>query len=172
MNIRKALPSDSRGIAKVAVDTWRSAYRGILPDHVLDGLTYEQREENWNRIFIIGIDIVFVAENVAGEVIGYASGGKERRSTAMDQGELYTLYLLEQYQRLGLGKQLLLSVARELDWLGMRSMLVWVLAENPSRFFYESLGAQKVEAREIEIGGGTLPEIGYSWASMREALLS
>ena len=32
MNIRKAVLDDSKGIAKVHVDSWRSTYRNIIPD--------------------------------------------------------------------------------------------------------------------------------------------
>ena len=43
--IREAHPNDGPGMAKVHVDTWRAAYRGILPDDFLDGLSYQATAE-------------------------------------------------------------------------------------------------------------------------------
>jgi hypothetical protein len=45
----------------------------------------------------------------------------------------------------------------------MRSLLVWVLADNPSRRFYEALGGQTVRVQPITIGGVTLDGVGYGW---------
>ena len=42
-------------------------------------------------------------------------------------------------------------------------MLVWVLADNPACRFYEMLGGQKVNKKEIEMKGTKLIEIAYGW---------
>ena len=42
-------------------------------------------------------------------------------------------------------------------------MLLWVLAENPSRGFYEALGGAEVRQQTITIGGRELVEIAYGW---------
>ena len=49
--IREAHQSDFIGIAKVRVDTWRVAYKGIVPDGFLDGLSYQNIAERWSEIF-------------------------------------------------------------------------------------------------------------------------
>jgi hypothetical protein len=50
---------------------------------------------------------------------------------------------------------------------GMRSLLVWVLAANPYRRFYESLGGQPVRSRSLRIGGRRLEETGYGWETIK-----
>jgi hypothetical protein len=65
-----------------------------------------------------------------------------------------------------LGRQLVRALAADLREAGHTSMLVWVLAENPSRHFYEALGGQLVERRATEIGGASLDELGYGWADI------
>lgn len=50
---------------------------------------------------------------------------------------------------------------------GLPSMLVWVLAANPARSFYERLGGKRVRGSRIEIGGELLDEVGYGWADTR-----
>ncbi len=49
MIIRKAELKDISGIAKVHVDSWRTTYKGIVPDSFLDNLSYENREQIWKR---------------------------------------------------------------------------------------------------------------------------
>lgn len=163
MIVRNAVPSDAAGIAKVAVNTWRTAYRGIVPDEVLDGLSYERKEQKWRNQLTAESAIVFVAENGTGEVVGYANGGKERSGHPMFQGELYALYVLNAYQQSGIGKRLLASVAHALAELQIGSMRVWVLERNPARYFYEAMGAAQEDTRTITIGGTALQEIGYGW---------
>ena len=43
MRIRTATADDASGMARVHVDTWRTAYRDILPASVLSALSYEAR---------------------------------------------------------------------------------------------------------------------------------
>ena len=144
VRIREAQVNDAAAIAKVHVDSWRTTYAGIVPDDFLTKLSYGQRERNWRNILSTpdSTEFVYVAEDAEGSVIGFASGGPERSGDADYKGELYAIYLLDKYQHKGIGRQLTVAAARRLLQQGFRSMLVWVLAENPSRAFYEALGAE------------------------------
>ncbi|WP_257985881.1 hypothetical protein [Bacillus sp. M6-12] len=42
-----------------------------------------------------------------------------------------------------------------------RNMIVWVLKDNPSRYFYENLGGQQIGQETVEIGGEYFEEIAY-----------
>ena len=77
--------------------------------------------------------------------------------------ELYALYVHPDYFRRGIGTQLAQTVARRLVQDGMPSMLVWVLAQNPARKFYESLGGQYLYDKTVTIGGAELIEVAYGW---------
>jgi hypothetical protein len=46
---------------------------------------------------------------------------------------------------------------------GFKKMLVWVLAANPSRLFYQRMGGEKVREQYLEIGGENLLELGYGY---------
>jgi hypothetical protein len=45
--IRKATPEDARAIAEVHVKSWRAAYRDLLPQDFLQGLSVDRREQQW-----------------------------------------------------------------------------------------------------------------------------
>ena len=165
ITIREARCDDVGGIARVHVEGWRTTYRGIVPDDFLAKLTYEDREQRWRNILCdeASSPIVYVAEDESGQIVGFASGGPERTGDPVYLGELYAVYLLESHRRQGIGRRLVFRVAERLYQYGLNSMLVWVLAANPARHFYESLQAQFVQTQPIEIGGVTLEEVAYGW---------
>ncbi|WP_243458199.1 GNAT family N-acetyltransferase [Sporosarcina sp. Te-1] len=163
--IRKALKGDEEGIAKVHVDSWRSTYKGIVPDAYLEQLSYEERAAMWRRA--IGGNPLYIAENADGQIVGFATGGKERSGNiAGYDGELYAIYMLKEAQGKGLGALLTAAIAKELEQMGLTSMLVWVLDENPSKSFYERLGGQVIDETTISIGGEEFLEIAYVWKDL------
>lgn len=129
-------------------------------------MTYENRERKWE--VIISGSSVFVAENEEGKIIGFSNGGIERTGNyPAYKGELYAIYILEEYQRNGIGRLLLASVIEELNQQNIISMVVLVLEANGSRMFYEMLGAKKIDTVKIEIAGKQLNEIVYGWNDIR-----
>ncbi|MFD1778531.1 GNAT family N-acetyltransferase [Fredinandcohnia salidurans] len=166
MKIRKAVITDASGIAKVHVDSWRSTYSGIVPDDFLQQLSYESRELMWKKGIPNGH--IFIAENEQGEVVGFSCGGKERSGEYENfHGELYAIYILQEYQGRGLGKKLVAPVVRQLLGENITTMLVLVLGDNKSCLFYEALGAIKLDSVEIEIGGKKLKEAVYGWDDLK-----
>src|SRR5947208_11025988 len=90
----------------------------------------------------------YVAEEETGGIVGIASGGRERSGDPVYLGELYGIYLLQGHQRQGIGRCLTQAIVERLAQLRIHSMLVWVLAANPSRGFYEALGGHVVRAKQ------------------------
>ena len=166
MHIRLAQLDDADGMAHVHVDSWRAAYQGIVPDEHLASLSYGQRAERWRSNLTTPATpgtFVYVAVNDAGRIIGFGGGGPERGGDPNYRGELYALYLHPDYFRQGIGTQLTQTIAARLIEMGLSSMLVWVLAQNPSRQFYEALGGKYLYEKPIEIGGANLIEVAYGW---------
>lgn len=164
MLIRKAQVSDAREIAIVHVESWRSTYGGIVSDAFLSAMTYDEREARWHVIFSGSQErIVYVAQDEAGKVVGFAMGGPHRDKEPECSGELYSVYLLAEYQGYGLGRQLVQAVATDLLQAKHRSMIVWVLSENRARHFYENLGATYLLSKEAQIGEQQLSESAYVW---------
>ncbi|GMA50003.1 putative N-acetyltransferase YuaI [Alicyclobacillus contaminans] len=145
--IRKVNPTDAGAIAKVHVDSWRTTYRGIVPDDFLDGMSYAVSEARWRRISAQNAPdyAMFVAEDEDGSIIGFANGGRERSGDADYDGELYAIYLLQAHQRRGIGRALFQNIVQHLVVNGFRSMLIWVLEDNPACRFYESMGVYPFE---------------------------
>ncbi len=169
IRIRETKRADAASIAKVQMDTWRTTYAGIVPDEYLNSLSYRNGELWWADVLTTNRPSasLFVAEAKGGEIVGFSGGGPEREGNQTYEGELYTIYILEEYQRRGVGRRLVSAVARSLLTVGARSMLLWVLKDNhPSRRFYEALGGEKVGQKAISIGGSNLLEVAYGWKNI------
>lgn len=165
VNIRTANAHDAAAIAKVHVESWRTTYKGIVPDDFLASLSYEQREQLWRQIFTdpSRSNLVYVAEDERGSIVGFISGGPERTGETLYTSELDAIYLLAPYQGQGIGRRLAVTLVNRLIQEGMTSLLVWVLAANPARKFYERLGGQLVYEKPTAIGGTSLIEVAYGW---------
>jgi GNAT superfamily N-acetyltransferase len=170
MLIRKASPTDAAAIARVHVDSWCTTYAGIVPADYLANLSYARREQSWRDLLSAPTlsGCVYVAAQDTGEIVGFASGGPERSGNAVYRGELYAIYLLAHYQRQGLGRRLSTALIQRLLQCGLSSMLVWVLAANPGRAFYATLGGQQIYEKEITIGAAPLIEVAYGWPALHE----
>ncbi|TYS19856.1 GNAT family N-acetyltransferase [Rossellomorea vietnamensis] len=170
MNIKRANINDARGIAKVQVDSWKTTYKDIVPDDYLIRMSYESRELKWKDIISNG-GIVFVAENSAGEIVGFSSCGPQRDNKySQYRGELYAIYILKEYQRSGLGKLLVMPIIDEFLKQEIFAITVIVLKDNNSRLFYEALGAEKIGTIDTEISGRRLSEFVYGWEDIRKII--
>src|SRR5262249_43973644 len=142
VRIREAKREDAAAIARVHVVSWRSTYAGILPEDYIEKFAGDARERSWRSILgdAARRELVCVAEDESGAIVGFASGGPARGGAKDFSGELYAVYLLDAFQRRGVGRRLAGALARRLLNAGHDSMIVWVLAPNRSRGFYAALG--------------------------------
>ena len=164
--IRPADVGDAPAVARVHVETWRTAYRGLLPDDYLAALDEAGYAERWGRTLGAGMGRVYVAED-EGQVVGFASGGRERAGEDGFSGELYAIYVLQTAERRGHGRRLVQAVVQGLRDLRLSDMVVWVLRDNHhARHFYERLGGGYVRSQPITIGSASLQEVSYGWRSL------
>ena len=161
--IRPATHDDAEAIARIQVETWRSAYRGVIADAFLDTMSEDERRSHWSEILKRPEHATFVAEVEGHGITGFANGGPEREGREDYRGELCGLYVLPDWHGQGVGKRLIATFTRWLVDSGFDTMLVWVLADNPFRRFYERLGGKLVGKKEIEIGNQKLIEVAYGW---------
>lgn len=159
MKIRLVLPADNRNeISRVYEESWKYAYRGIVPQSYLDsipsGRWADAADRNGTRSLIL-LD--------KERIVGTSSVSRSRFTELSDWGEIISLYLLPEYIGKGFGRALLCAATEELRNMGFESILLWVLEENArARRFYERSGfCESGEVLEDQIGGKPLREIQY-----------
>jgi len=169
--IRRARSEDAGGVARVHVQTWRTTYVGQVPDEHLARLSVEKRQAYWLKTISEDAgdgEFVFVADR-GEEVIGFASGGRERSGDPTYTGEIYAIYVLDSCQGLGVGRRLVEAVATALLQRNLNSMLVWTLERNGARTFYERLGGKYVRSGVYDCGGTPLVQVAYGWNDLENA---
>jgi ribosomal protein S18 acetylase RimI-like enzyme len=164
VTIRPATSEDLSAIAQVHVEAWQQAYRGLVPQQYLDGLSVDTRENAWIEVFDQGASLLLVAED-SGSVIGFSSYGASREQGAsLGTAELYAIYVAPQYWSTGVGRGLFQRTRQDLVERGFDRISVWVLAGNERAIrFYRANGFQRVVDSEvsIEIGGKEFLEIKF-----------
>jgi ribosomal protein S18 acetylase RimI-like enzyme len=162
ITIRPARTDDARFIARLDVETWRATYAGILATQFLVGLSTQRREIGWASVIEREPRDVRVAVDADGDILGFGSCGRNR-SDAEFAGEVFTLYVAPDWQNQGIGRRLLLALFERLVAQGCGSAIIWVLRDNPGRFFYRRLGGREVRHKKFVVGGKQTEAAGFAW---------
>jgi ribosomal protein S18 acetylase RimI-like enzyme len=160
MVVRPARRADAAGIAAVHVAAWRSAYAGLLPADYLANLSIVRQAAQHHAGIVAGRGVL-VAE-AASRIVGFCTVGRPRTPGLAD-GEIETLYVEDDWREQGLGRQLLHSGAARLAESGCRSLFLWVLRDNPSRWFYERLGGRATAQATTQVAGRPFWQTAYLW---------
>lgn len=169
VRIRPGRPADAEAIARVYVESWRSAYAGIIPNGVLVRMSTSAQAREWTQQLSrhSHADSVLVADVPGAGIVGFGSCGVARRSQLPHAGEIFTLYVAAEHQERGIGRALLYRLFDRLTDRGLDSAVVWVLAQNPARFFYEAMGGRRVAAKQERLWNTSLPQAAYGWDDLR-----
>lgn len=159
VRIRDANREDVRELARLHVETFKETHGRFGAPSV------ELRESQWRAAFERERDwFCFVAEAPDGELVGFAKGTLHDGGVPGFKGELDKIYVLSAYHRRGIGRRLVIDVARRFLERGVDSMLLFGDARNPSNGFYEHLGAERLYSLQGEFHGG------YGWRDLRRLL--
>jgi len=173
--IRTAKESDIPALAHIHVEGWKDSYGGLVDQAFLDDLTEEKRATDWGKWLKDGVMQTLVAENESGMPCGFISFGKLRTPIPggspirpLYTAEIYAIYILNDYQRRGLGQQLMHTAALTLKEMKHKSLCLWVLEKNlRAAGFYKKHGGQRCGKKDIEVGGTKVKEVAFGWRDTR-----
>lgn len=149
---------DRNKLSNIYEESWKHAYRGIIPQDYLNAIPKGQ----WNKNFdITGWNTVVLIKD--GAYIGTSSFCKSRFEKYSDSGEVISIYLLPEYMGKGYGNKLLNFVMNEIIEQGFKEVFLWVLEDNHiARRFYENYGFEfDGDYIDDNIGGKNLREVRY-----------
>lgn len=177
--IRRGRRGDASGIGRVYVETWQAAYAGLLPDAMLVRMSDVRQSAWWGRALGDPREArgIFVADDPDMGIVGFGSCGPVRDppegldGSEKRVGEVYTLYVEPDFQNRGLGRRLLDALFRQLRANGCDTAVLWMLANNPARFFYESFGGILVGERTDTMSGQDVDEVAYVWRNLGAPLV-
>jgi len=162
IEIRRAKASDAAAVADTHDEAWRGAYQGVIPGVELERLVTRRGADWWDSAIRKGSRISILA--FGDKVAGYANYGRNRARSLFYDGEVYELYLRPEYQGLGFGRRLFTSARRDMVQSGLKSLVVWALADNePAVEFYRALGGKAVARSSERFGDKSLEKVAFAW---------
>lgn len=168
--IRKSTYEDIESIADLHVKTWQSTYKKILSEEFLRGLEVKKDETiklHQERFYDKKLSTTLVA-CVENEIVGLCIFGPNRNPQDKEvlTAEIYAIYILESFQKMGIGKALVYEALCRLK--NYDRLLIWALEANPWRKFYEKIGGVLSLEKIIEIDHKPLKEVGYYFEDLSQ----
>jgi predicted acetyltransferase len=121
---------------------------------------FEKTKKKWIKILTEDSDVL-VCEASDGRIVGFVKGhpvvGKEYDS------EISAIFVLDKYQNSGLGKTLFFRGLKELQRSKCKSTIVWCNKDNPSVYFYETIGGEIFDTKIDRVGNRDYVILGFKW---------
>jgi ribosomal protein S18 acetylase RimI-like enzyme len=160
--VRRATNADADTIGRVQVETWTTAYSGLLPEETIEAFDVAARQAMWHE----GLartpqpgSATFVAL-VEEEVVGFATVGASYSENGT--GELYAIYVDPSCWGRGAGRALIEHAEASLRESGFTQALLWVLRGNErAERFYRAAGWEHDGEKEDDFQGARVTELRY-----------
>lgn len=152
--IKYATIKDAYTLAEIHSSSWKIAYKGIVPDEVLDNFTVAKRQKAFEQALKDGREenaIIFKESKPAGLICLGKCRDSDKDYTC---GEIWGIYLHPDYWNMGIGFRLISWGLEELTKRGYKRATLWVLEDNLiAREFYQKVGFKHDGTiKEIKVG--------------------
>jgi GNAT superfamily N-acetyltransferase len=155
---RDATEKDIPELGKLHAITWAETYNAKTPNIQL-------RQYQWQKAFTEENDgswFCILVINKINELVGFAKGKiQKNNNTEEKEGELNKIYLLKKYQRIGLGTKLFDHVVKRFIGMGVNSLVLFGIPQNPSCAFHEAMGGERLISDKGIFDGG------YIWRDLK-----
>ena len=170
MNIRPCTSEDAADLAHIHIEGWRASYGGLVDQAFLDALDKNERAANWIKWLGEGTEAL-IAHDDNGKPAGFIAFNKLMTPPPgmspirpLYTSEILAIYILPDYWRKKLGRELMKQAAARLKERKHKSMCLWVLEKNTrGNAFYKALGGQKCGKKDVTIGNQKLTDVCYGW---------
>ncbi len=162
VTVRTARARDAGEIANVHDQSWREAYRGIIPGGELERMISRRGNRWWETAINRGSNILVLDFDEA--IVGYTTYGRNRARAIPFKGEIYELYLAPEYQGLGFGRRLFKAARADLARHNCMTTIVWSLEDNDRAVaFYRHMGGEPVKRAPEKFGDETRERIAFGF---------
>ena len=159
MNIiyEKATEEDAKAIRYSGAYSWKETYTGLVPDDYLDYRTahYEDKVDREKEL-IRDINNNYYVAKVDDKTVGFVLYGKSDNEQYKDYGYVGALYLLNEYQGLGIGKELFRIALEGLKELGYSKMMLECMRGNNTLNFYKKYSGEVVDEMDYPLNAGKI----------------
>lgn len=147
-------------LALIKRQVWESTYRGIYPDIKFDDFNVDNETEKFVNMLNNPKSSLYVAL-VDNKIVGYMAIGKSPRRIDVDYEEIVLLYILKDFQGLGIGKQFFDIAKEKLKKQNTDYFIVYCNKYNyNAQNFYKKMGCEVISVDDDNIDK-SLPQIKF-----------
>ena len=155
---RDVIENDIPELGKLHAITWAQTYNGKpnikLRQYQWDKTFKEENDGSWFCILVVDKN---------SRLVGFAKGIISKNESSSEQhGDLNKIYLLSDYQRIGLGKKLFINVVERFLSKGVNDMTLFGVPQNPSCGFHEAMGGERLYSEQGTFDGC------YVWRDLKK----
>ena len=165
INIRKAIPEDAYNFTVCHISCWQSAYKNIVPQEYLENMLMEKekRVDKYKNTLANPGNCEYYCVIYAERMIGFIIINIRHNEDKSSIGEIWAIYLIEEFCGKNYGKILLDFAINELKHMEQNKIILWVFEENHrARHFYEKNNfSYNGIKREVDWYGKPLIELQY-----------
>ena len=162
--IRNIEEKDIPDVVDIQISGWKSAYKGIVDDNILNSMNRNERIEKRRNDYK---ENGFIVAELNNQVVGfcrYIDSNKFTQDISNIDCELLALYVNPDLKYNGIGTKLFQFVTNEFKSKNRTKMILWCLKDNePSKKFYTKMGGRIIKERKIEIGEKEYLEVGFEY---------
>jgi GNAT superfamily N-acetyltransferase len=168
VSVRPAGPDDAAELGRIQVDTWRAAYRDVVPEAVLAGLSADGAAQSWRAAIVAPPSrrhhvLVAMEQDwrVGFVAIGPAEDLEPDDPEPLQTAAIAVILVEPRWGRRGHGSRLLAAAIDSTLEDGMTRAIAWLPeGDTVTRDFLVSAGwAPDGLARALDTGAGELREI-------------
>lgn len=148
---RKATVEDCYSIAELKGIVWNTTYKGIYSDEALSGYDVKKNEQILQNIVNNSeIEIYVATDNDI--IVGFMTCGKPYKPFRHYEQEVGLLYILQEYQKQGIGKEFFEIAHKQVKDAGYDEFMVAVNSQNVNAIqFYLAMGGKIIFSEEKQI---------------------
>ncbi len=151
ISYRKANLDDCYSIAELKGIVWNTTYKGIYSDEALNGYDIKKNEQILKSIVNNPEIEIYVATD-ANRIVGFMTCGRPYKPFRHYEQEVGLLYILQEYQKQGIGKGFFEIARRQVKEAGYKEFIVAVNSQNANAIqFYLAIGGKIVPAEEKQL---------------------
>lgn len=153
LEIRKAYPTDAYTLINIRDVVWKNEFYDFLPN----GILYEMGRNVEKRVMhlkdqIVENNRIFVA--LCDEVpVGYIFYAKAQNVVYDSAAEIREIYILPEFQKQGIGRQLFEKAMEEIKKLNYKSLILCCPLESKGVSFFLKMGGNKKEIITKNVNG-------------------
>lgn len=147
-------------LASVKRQVWETTYRGIYPNDKFDNFNIENEYKKFLHMINSNTVELFVAK-LNNKIIGYMAIGKSTRRLNAENDEIVLLYILKEFQGLGIGKLLFNFAKEKLKVASPKQFVVYCNKYNDNAInFYTKMGC-KICGIDADNEDRSLPQVKF-----------